>query len=110
MEMNRSSVTNNHIVWLAALILLMIVGAVASLLTREIPVPVTVVAAPPEKAPVSSRQSIDLGAGYRLELNGTEGKIFAPERVINPATKSYDLGAGYRLELNGATGKLIPPP
>jgi hypothetical protein len=56
---------------------------------------------PSASAAVPSHRSIDLGAGYRLELSDSGGQIVAPAAVMKPqpadSVKTMDLGGGYKL-------------
>ena len=76
---------------------------------QQKPVPVV-------SAAINSHQSIDLGAGYRLETNAQSGQIVAPKSALRVAPQAaagqhqtMDLGAGYKLMLNAEGGQILPP-
>ncbi len=58
-----------------------------------------------------SRQTIDLGSGYRLEMDDQNGHIVAPETISIPSAEkqTIELGGGYRLEMDSGSGKIVPP-
>jgi hypothetical protein len=71
---------------------------------------------PVASAAINSHQSIDLGAGYRLETDAQSGQIIAPETILKAAPQpavaqhqSIDLGAGYRLETDAQSGQILAP-
>ena len=106
--MLRSTSTFNRIYWLVALVLVMAAASAMLFFARQHTVPVANALSPANPV-VDSHRTIDLGAGYRLELDETKGKIIAPPVMVKSGPQTLDLGAGYRLELDGANGKIVAP-
>jgi hypothetical protein len=91
----------------ASAVVIAFVAAAFSITRHQPSVPVANAAS----AASSSHQSIDLGAGYRLEMDAQSGQIIAPETILKaPAeNRTLDLGDGYRLELDANGGQIVVP-
>ena len=57
------------------------------------------------------QRSIDLGAGYRLEIDSQGSRIIPPPSMVKVAviSRTQDLGAGYTLVTDETGGRIIPP-
>ncbi len=106
--MIRSKTTFYRIVLPIVAVLLVVVTASFYVFIHQPQIPVTGIDEP-APAPVGVHQTIELGAGYTLVLDGLQGKIIAPETIIKPGPKTIDLGAGYTLVLDGLSGKIVAP-